>query len=88
MPPPKPEQEKEKDKKPLTPQEKRLMLRRRALRRKRIMEMREAAMAEDNEAMIEGLSPDQLQTLAQKVFDLWRDELRLEDERFGRLNFR
>ena len=89
MPPPNEhDKDKDKDKKPLTPREKRLLLRRRMLRRKRIMEMRQAALEEDHDTMVEGLNPGQLELLAQKVVDLWRDELRIEDERFGRLNFR
>jgi hypothetical protein len=43
---------------------------------------------EDTDEMIEGLNPDQIMLLAQKVADLWRDELRLEAERFGRNSFR
>jgi hypothetical protein len=76
------------NKMPLTLQEKREWLRKRALRRKRIEAMRQATLEEDNDDMVQGLSPSQLQQLAQRVVDLWRAELHLEDERFGRNNFR
>jgi len=83
------EQDKSKEnEKPMTPQQKRLWLHRRALRRKRILERRKAALEEDNDDTVQGLGPGQLQQLAQKVVDLWRNELRIEDERFGRTNFR
>jgi hypothetical protein len=43
---------------------------------------------DDSDEMIQGLNPDQINQLAQKVVDLWRDEMRLESERFGRNSFR
>jgi len=43
---------------------------------------------EDNDEMVQGLDPERIMLLAQKVVDLWRDELRLEAERFGRNSFR
>lgn len=39
---------------------------------------------EDTDTLIQGLTPEQIQILAQKVYDLLLDELRLEAERFGR----
>ncbi len=40
-------------------------------------------LKEDNEHIIQGLSQIQLQVLAQKVYDLLLDELRIEQERYG-----
>jgi hypothetical protein len=39
---------------------------------------------EDTESEIQGLSPVQIEVLAQKVYDLLLDELRIEEERYGR----
>lgn len=39
---------------------------------------------EDSDSLIQGLTPAQIQVLAQKVYDLLLDELRIEAERRGR----
>jgi hypothetical protein len=39
---------------------------------------------EDSDSLIQGLTPAQIQVLAQKVYDLLLDELRIEAERHGR----
>lgn len=39
---------------------------------------------EDDEFLIQGLTPLQIEVLAQKVYDLFLDELRIEAERYGR----
>lgn len=39
------------------------------------------------EAMVQGLTPDQLNLLAHKVYALLLDEVRLDDERAGRRTF-
>jgi len=46
------------------------------------------AVDEDNAELIQGLNPDQINELAQKVVLLWRAEMRLEAERLGRNSFR
>jgi hypothetical protein len=38
----------------------------------------------DDDTTLTGLTPDELQTLAQKVYALMIDEVRLESERHGR----
>ena len=38
---------------------------------------------EDTDTMIQGLTPQQIQMLAQKVYDLMLDEVRIEVERNG-----
>lgn len=43
---------------------------------------------EDVDALIQGLTPEQVEVLAQKVYDLLLDELRLEVERYGISSFR
>jgi hypothetical protein len=43
---------------------------------------------DDNESLIQGLTPGQMQVLAIKVYDLLLDEIRLEAERTGRRNIR
>jgi hypothetical protein len=40
---------------------------------------------EDTDTLIQGLTPEQIQILVQKVYDLMLDELRIEAERYGRL---
>jgi hypothetical protein len=42
---------------------------------------------EDIDALIQGLTPVQIDVLAQKVYDLLLDELRLEAERYGQGSF-
>lgn len=42
----------------------------------------------DSETMIQGLTPAQITLLAQKVYDLMRDEMRIEAERHGRMDLR
>jgi hypothetical protein len=39
---------------------------------------------EDTDTLIQGLTPEQIQILAQKVYDMLLDELRIEAERLGR----
>lgn len=43
---------------------------------------------EDDEYLIQGLTPLQIEALAQKVYDLFLDELRIEAERYGRGSLR
>jgi hypothetical protein len=43
---------------------------------------------EDDDTLIQGLTPAQVHVLAQKVYDLLLDELRLEAERYGRSHLR
>ena len=43
---------------------------------------------DDNDSLIQGLTPGQIQVLATKVYDLLLDEIRLETERMGRRNIR
>lgn len=43
---------------------------------------------EDSDSFIQGLTPAQIQVLAQKVYDLLLDELRIEAERHGRRGLR
>ena len=47
-----------------------------------------AMEAEDTDGMIQGLTSGEIQMLAQKVYDLLLDELRLEAERHGRHGLR
>lgn len=47
-----------------------------------------APAQEDTEALIQGLTREQLQILAEKVYDLLLDELRIEAERHGQVGFR
>ena len=43
---------------------------------------------EDDEFLIQGLTPIQIEALAQKVYDLFLDELRIEAERYGKGSLR
>lgn len=43
---------------------------------------------EDDEFLIQGLTPLQIEALAQKVYDLFLDELRIEAERYGKGHLR
>lgn len=43
---------------------------------------------DDDDTSIQGLTPAQISVLAQKVYDLLLDELRIEAERHGRGGFR
>jgi hypothetical protein len=43
---------------------------------------------DDNDSLIQGLTPGQLRVLAIKVYDLLLDEMRLEQERMGRRSIR
>lgn len=43
---------------------------------------------EDNDVLIQGLTPGQLRVLAIKVYDLLLDEIRLEAERTGKRSSR
>lgn len=38
---------------------------------------------EDDDFLIQGLTPAEIDALAQKVYDLFLDELRIEQERYG-----
>ena len=49
---------------------------------------RRPAPQEDTDALIQGLSPAEIQVLAQKVYDLLLDELRIEGERYGQRTLR
>jgi hypothetical protein len=40
---------------------------------------------EDDDSMLQGLTPDQIAMLAHRVYDLLLDELRIEAERYGRI---
>ena len=43
---------------------------------------------EDDDNLIQGLTPAEINVLAQKVYDLFLDELRIEEERYGRRSLR
>jgi hypothetical protein len=43
---------------------------------------------EDDEHTVQGLSQVQIQVLAQKIYDLLLDEIRIEEERYGRTGLR
>jgi hypothetical protein len=42
---------------------------------------------QDSDGYVQGLTPEQIQVLAQKVYDLLLEELRIEQERHGASNF-
>ena len=48
----------------------------------------EGEPVEDDEFLIQGLTPLQIEALAQKVYDLFLDELRIEAERYGKGSLR
>ena len=53
----------------------------------RARQRRNRPRQDDDDTSIQGLTPAQVSVLAQKVYDLLLDELRLEAERHGRGGF-
>ena len=47
-----------------------------------------APVQEDNDSLIQGLTPEEIKVLAQKVYDLLLEEMRIELERHGSIRSR
>jgi hypothetical protein len=48
------------------------------------MQAARSRRGQDSDALIQGLTPEELQLLAEKVYKLLQDEMRIEAERHGR----